>query len=238
MHRGERRQSHPGGVEHRLLIKVSGVGKSYRRPGGGEVMALRDVTATFGSGVVTGVVGRSGSGKSTLIRMLAGLETADRGEITIGDKPVHGISAGQRSALRRDIVSVIFQDHGLIPELTVAENIALAARISAIPADDKSMSKALAQVGLDDFAKRLVGTLSGGEEQRAAIARSLVLRHPVLLADEPTGSLDAENALQVFHALRSASKEGTAVVVATHDDVVYQRCDTLFRMDRGHLQPT
>lgn len=217
-------------------IVFEGVSHTYTKPGGGDVIALDGVSATFEPGAVSALVGRSGSGKTTLIRLAAGLEVPSEGSVRIGDCRVDGLSSGDRLKLRRDTVSVIFQDQAMVPEMTVAENLRLALQVSGRRRGDKSLiDERLTEVGLAGYERRFVGTLSGGEEQRAAIARALVLNHPVLLADEPTGSLDAENALLVVEALKNVARRGVAVLVATHDDVVYSRCDALLRIDQGAL---
>lgn len=218
-----------------MKVTIKGASKRYRRAGGGDIVALNDVTASFPPGQVIAVVGRSGSGKSTLIRLLSGLESPDSGSVKIGSIDTLNLSSRGRLALRRQCISVIFQDHGLVADMTVLENLKLGLHISGRNPTGTGTKTALNAVGLDGFEKRFVSNLSGGEEQRVAIARSLLLEHPVLLADEPTGSLDAENAEGVFEALRSAADRGTTVIVATHDDVVYKRCDTVWRMEKGEM---
>jgi len=216
-------------------IVFEGVSQTYTKPGGGNVIALDGVSATFEPGAVSALVGRSGSGKTTLIRLAAGLEVPSEGSVRIGECRVERLSSGDRLKLRRDTVSVIFQDQAMVPEMTVAENLRLALQVSGRRGDKSLIDERLTEVGLAGYERRFVGTLSGGEEQRAAIARALVLNHPVLLADEPTGSLDAENALLVVEALKNVARRGVAVLVATHDDVVYSRCDALLRIDQGAL---
>lgn len=216
-------------------VAVSSLTRRYPRPGGGDVIALDGVTATFHAGEVSALVGRSGSGKSTLIRLLAGLEVADSGSVHLGKRLTSELGARERRALRRECVSVIFQDLGLVAEMTVAENITLAMSISGVQTGPESIVDALKVVELEGFEKRFVATLSGGEEQRAAIARSLVLGHPILLADEPTGSLDAENAAMVLAALREVARQGATVIVATHDDVVYDGSDAVWKMVAGTM---
>lgn len=209
--------------------------RRYPRHRGGDVAALDDVTATFSGGRVSAIVGRSGSGKSTLIRVLSALEKPDSGQVTIGDEMIVGLGSRDRMAVRKNLVSMVFQDHGLIAEMSVRENLQLALHISKSQASKQKISDALGEVDLAGFERRLVHTLSGGEQQRVAIARALALGHPVLLADEPTGSLDADNARAVAHALGRAAQSGCAVVVATHDPIVSDQADALWRISDGRL---
>lgn len=209
--------------------------RRYPRHRGGEVVALDDVTATFRGGQVSAIVGRSGSGKSTLIRVLSALEKPDSGEVAIGDEMIVGLGSRDRMTVRKNLVSMVFQDHGLIAEMSVRENLLLALHISKSQTGRQGISNALDEVDLAGFEKRLIHTLSGGEQQRVAIARALALGHPVLLADEPTGSLDADNARAVAHALERAARSGCAVVVATHDPIVSDQADVIWRISDGRL---
>lgn len=218
-----------------MNVEADRVTRRYQRSSGSDVAALDGVTATFRVGEVSAVVGRSGSGKSTLIRVLAGLEKPDSGHVNIGTEDIVRMGSRGRMAIRRAMVSLIFQDHGLISEMSVRENLMLALHISKSPAGSAQISSSLSQVDLGGFEKRVVHTLSGGEQQRVAIARALALRHPVLLADEPTGSLDADNALAVAQALVRAAQSGCVVIVATHDQVVTDLANAVWRMSAGRL---
>ncbi|HWG98908.1 MAG TPA: ATP-binding cassette domain-containing protein [Pilimelia sp.] len=179
------------------------------------------------------VVGPSGSGKSTLLRVLAGLQPPDSGSVTIDDDPV---LARRDEGTTDPRVSFIHQDHRLVEFLTVAENLRLAAELRGVQPDDATIRARLAEVGLADAGRRWPATLSGGEQQRVAIARALVLRSRVILADEPTGSLDADNSAVVADLLVRAAHGGDAlVVVATHDRDVAARMGRRLMLRGGAL---
>lgn len=199
----------------------------------GEVHALRGANVSFEPGECVALTGRSGSGKSTFLRLAAGLDTPTTGEVVFQGKRVD--SRQDRIALRRGLVSLVFQDYNLIPELTAEENIRLALHLAGRPSDS-STSEALDVLGVAHLARRLPHQMSGGEQQRVAIARTFAVRAPLLLADEPTGALDEENAIQVIEGiLRICDEFGVTAVVATHDPVVSDRTPRVLRLDRGEL---
>jgi putative ABC transport system ATP-binding protein len=179
-------------------------------------------------------MGPSGSGKSTLLRVLAGLQVPDGGLVTVGGKPLKVTGAGDAR------ISLIHQDYRLVEFLDVGENLALAAELRAIEISESDVANALSRVGLDGFQGRSPATLSGGEQQRVAIARALITRSAVLLADEPTGALDAENTKIVATLLRDISQENEiSVVVATHDRSVAQMMSrTLVNHDGSFREPS
>ena len=194
---------------------------------------LRGVDLSVEAGQVAAVLGPSGSGKSTLLHLLAGLDRPDAGEIWWGDFPVHTHTPSQLAARRARTVGLVFQNHYLLEDLSLLENVTLPMRIvaggSARAAGGSARAGAgididrarllLDKVGLGDRADFLPGTVSGGERQRAAVARALALKPPVLIADEPTGSLDHARAVEVFGMLLElAVSDDCAVVVVTHDE--------------------
>jgi putative ABC transport system ATP-binding protein len=164
-------------------------------------------------------MGQSGSGKSTLLAVLGGLNHPSRGQVLVDSLDVYGLSSEQRADFRSEYIGIIFQSFQLIPYLTVLENVKLPMAITGISAkeQDAMARSVLDKVGLGAKADRLPDQLSGGEQERVAIARAIVNRPPILLADEPTGSLDSETAEGVMGLLRQLNKEGLTIIMVTHN---------------------
>jgi ABC-type lipoprotein export system ATPase subunit len=216
-------------VEARGLVKAHGRGRATRR-------VLDGVSVDVARGELVAVVGPSGSGKSTLLHLLGALDRADAGTIELAGQRIDGTGERGLAALRRRSVGFVFQFFHLVPELTVAENVALPARLPGAPAGARRRAQALvAAVGLEGVAGRRPHELSGGEQQRAAVARALVLDPPVILADEPTGNLDAAAGATVLTLLREIADEGRAVLLATHDPAATDRADRVLTLRDGRL---
>lgn len=202
----------------------------------GSVDVLRDVSCSFELGKVYALVGRSGNGKSTLLSLLSGQDLPRAGEVLFGGVPT---SAMDRDAYRRESVSVVYQNFSLFPLLTVMENIMYPMELCGIGSDEARLrAEALAKrVGLPDgLLNRFPGRISGGEQQRVAIARALAMDRRVLLADEPTGNLDAENSDTVIGLLaRLAHEDGCCVIIASHDPDMIGRADIVMKLDKGTL---
>lgn len=217
---------------------VSGLRKSYAAPAGGRVEVLRGASLAVGAGEMVAVVGASGAGKSTLLHVCGGLDAADGGEVQAGDFELTRASAAELAAWRNRAVGFVFQFHHLLAELTAAENVALPlliarrARAEAFAA----ARRALDAVNLGGRAAHLPGEMSGGEQGRVAIARALVRDPPLLLADEPTGNLDAQTGDEVGRLLaRLARERGAAVLVATHNERLARLCDRALLLADGRL---
>ena len=208
---------------------------SYTYPGGTSPV-VKNANYEFESGKLYAVVGPSGSGKSTLLSMLAGLDMPGEGDVVLGDENLKNLDLDK---YRREGVSIIFQAFCLLPLLTVRENVSLPMEMQGIPESDarQRAAEALVKVGIEESKHRRVpSALSGGEQQRVAIARSLCSGAPVLLADEPTGNLDGENTKIVMDILRRlAHEEGRCVIVVTHDPEVADTADLVLRMKDGVL---
>lgn len=199
------------------VLACEGLYRSYPAPGG-PVNVLSGASLTVGRGEVVAVLGPSGSGKSTLLHLLAGLDRPDRGTIHWGDFPVHEHKPSDLAARRARTVGLVFQNHYLLEDLTLLENVMLPGRIIG-ELDEERALDLLRRMGLEPRAGFLPSKVSGGERQRAAVARALALKPPVLIADEPTGSLDRGRALDVFSQLLAlAVSDGCGVVVVTHDE--------------------
>ncbi len=203
------------------------------------VHAVRDVSCIFSVGHLYAIMGKSGSGKTTLLSMMAGLMLPTSGEIRIDGESTADMDCNR---LRRQRLSVIYQDFNLFPLLTVEENAAypLVIRGMKKTAAHEQARRSLLRVGLaaEQF-PRLPNTLSGGEQQRVAIARSLAAGSEIILADEPTGNLDSENSKNIVEILKKlAHEEGRCVIVVTHDPAVAEQADTILKMKDGRIEGT
>jgi len=221
------------------LLTVRGVDRSFGS-GPGAVHALRDVSFDVEPATMVALVGRSGSGKTTLLNVIGGLDRPDAGRVVVDDVEITGLDEDGLSRLRRDRVSYVFQTFGLIPVLSAAENVGVPLRLArADPKERENRVRLLLDlVGLADHAQQRPGELSGGQQQRVAIARALAASPRLLIADEPTGQLDAETGLAVMALLRGVvESEGVTAVVATHDPVMMALADRVIRIADGQVTP-
>ncbi len=215
------------------ILEVKHVCYSYGR---GNARALNDVSCAFSCGKVYAVVGRSGSGKSTLLSLLAGLDVPTSGEVLFEGRAT---STMDLDAYRREHAAVIYQNFSLFPLLTVTENIMYPMELCGLGGEQaRRLARELAaHVALPEaLLDRFPGRISGGEQQRVAIARALSMDRKLLLADEPTGNLDAENSDAVMQILRRlAHEDGCCVVIVTHDPSVVEQADAVYRIAEGRL---
>jgi len=219
-------------------LEVEGVTKSFRDAAGGVVEVLRGVSFALEEGEMAAVVGASGAGKTTLLHVVGGLEGADGGRARLGAFEVTGAGAAQLAAWRGREVGFVFQSHRLLGDLSAEENVALplmVARKGRREALEEARAM-LASVGLSARAGHAAGELSGGEQQRVAVARALVRRPRLVLADEPTGNLDAQTGAEVGALLlRLARSLRACVVVATHNERLAQLCDRRLTLRDGRI---
>lgn len=219
-------------------LEVEHLAKTYRDAAGRETPVLKDVSFTVAAGEVVAVTGASGSGKSTLLHAAGGLDAFDGGRILIAGTDIARLTEKERDRLRNEKLGFVYQFHHLLPELTALENAAMPLLIRRI-ADAEAKRKAaelLTAVGLKERLNHLPGEMSGGERQRTAIARALIGTPACLLADEPTGNLDAETAQSVFDILiENAHRTGSAAVIVTHDATLAARCDRVLTLKMGSI---
>ncbi|HEY1989468.1 MAG TPA: ABC transporter ATP-binding protein [Acidimicrobiales bacterium] len=228
--RGGERPSQGAGV---AALELRGVSKSFRQ-GGDEVRVLDHVDLSIAAGEFCSLVGPSGSGKSTLLHLAGGIDEPDEGEVLVQGVTLGSLNASGRARLRRRQVGFVFQFFQLLPTLTVAENVELPLTFDR--RHDGSTPELLERLGLGEKAGRLPGELSGGEMQRVAIARALVAGAPLILADEPTGNLDAATGGEVLDLLtEQVRRSGAALLLVTHDQAAAGRADRVLSLDGGHL---
>ncbi|MET8505341.1 ABC transporter ATP-binding protein [Streptomyces sp. NPDC004787] len=219
------------------MVRVEDLHRSYGT-GAAAVHALRGVSFEIPRGELVALKGRSGSGKTTLLNLVGGLDTADRGRIVIDGTDLAELSEDGLLALRRDRIGFIFQSFGLIPILTAAENVGVPMRLRKADPKEREdrVALLLALVGLADHTAQRPGELSGGQQQRVAIARALANRPALLIADEPTGQLDAETGLAVMELLRAVVRsEGCTALVATHDTQLLGLADRVLELRDGEI---
>lgn len=217
------------------LIEARNLEKSFRGGSrrGPRVPVLRGISLDVRPGEMVSIVGPSGSGKSTLLYCLAGLEPLTAGSVRLAGQDLRTLNRGRLAALRRGHVGFVFQSFNLIPSLSARENIALPARLSRRAISRSSIDSALAEVGLSERGGHTPAKLSGGEQQRVAIARVLAMQPDIVFADEPTGSLDTNTGAEVLRLLREASGGGRAVVLVTHDLEAAAKADRVLVLRDG-----
>ena len=227
------------GIKDAPVISCSGVHKSYFQ-GKIEVPVLAGVDLEIAVGERVAIIGASGSGKSTLLHLLGGLDEATRGEIRILGQDIRKQSEAERGATRNRSLGFVYQFHHLLPEFSALENVAMPLLIRRMPRQEAfaAASKILGEVGLTHRLTHTPGELSGGERQRAALARALVTKPACVLADEPTGNLDRQNAEAVFELMLQLNQRmGTSFVIVTHDSGIAARANRILKLVDGVLQP-
>jgi putative ABC transport system ATP-binding protein len=201
------------------------------------VKALDDVSISIQKGEFVAIMGPSGCGKSTLMHMLGGMDRPQSGTITVGNTSLTSLSEKELAVFRRRQVGFIFQSFNLIPVLTAKENILLPLLLDAQKPDTAYFDEIVHLVGLQDRLNSLPNQLSGGQQQRVAVARALVYKPSIVLADEPTGNLDSKNALEVINLFReSARKYNQSFVIVTHDKNIASYADRILHMSDGRIE--
>ena len=227
-------KSGAGDQQSGAALNVEQLAKSYRTPNGA-IDVLRGIDLRLEPGETLALTGESGSGKSTLLHLIAGLDVADRGRITVGDVSVTGASDQERAALRCGQIGIVFQQFNLIPSLTIGDNIAFQARLSG-RLDGPWIDELTGRLGLDGLAQRYPEQLSGGQQQRVAIARALAARPALLLADEPTGNLDEATGDHVVDlALDLVAGTGCLFLMVTHNARLASKLGRQLKLEGGTL---
>jgi len=217
------------------IVSASALGKQVNIGDGG-LTILADVSFDIRAGEAVAVVGVSGSGKSTLLGLLAGLDTPSTGSVSIGGTVLHELDEDGRAALRGRMIGFVFQSFQLLPEFTALENVTLPLELAGVGGAQDAARALLDRVGLGQRLHHYPKQLSGGEQQRVAIARAFVTRPALLLADEPTGNLDAATGAQVIDLMFDLNRErGTTLVLVTHDEALSRRCGRVLRLAGGRL---
>tara|TARA_B100000700_G_C15062324_1_gene866750 strand:- start:10623 stop:11288 length:666 start_codon:yes stop_codon:yes gene_type:complete len=219
-----------------MIIVASNITRDFLT-GGVTVRALDNINLSVQKGEFLAVIGRSGSGKTTLLNVIAGLDHPTTGKIIINEQDISHFSDQQMTQLRRHEIGFIFQSFGLLPLMSASENIELALRIAGNNAKERRerTRELLELVGLENRSQHRPYELSGGEQQRIAVARAIANNPPLIIADEPTGELDSNTGQQIFTLLRKISESGVTVVTATHDPFVIDHVDRVVEMNDGKL---
>jgi ABC-type lipoprotein export system ATPase subunit len=219
------------------LIDLRDVVKTYKT-GAGDVTVLQDITLEVQPGEFVSIVGPSGSGKSTLLNMITGIDRPTSGEILVGEQAIHELSQNQLARWRGRNAGVIFQFFQLLPTLTIVENVILPMDFCSVYRRRERKQKALhllEQVGIAEHANKLPSALSGGEQQRAAIARALANDPPLVVADEPTGNLDTATSAQVLALFEGLVAQGKTLLLVTHDRELSDRTERVIHLLDGQI---
>lgn len=215
------------------IIEIKNLSKSYKNGNGTLLEVLKDIDFTVEEGELTAIIGKSGSGKSTLLNILGCVDSFDGGEYLFSGTDVSKLSDGKRAALRGTQISFVFQDYALIEEESVMQNV-LTPILFNKPSDmgkpKEAAMQAMSLVGIAELAKKKVRALSGGQKQRTAIARAIVAKPKLILADEPTGALDSETSKSVLELLIDLNKKGATVLIVTHDEEIAKHCKRVVRL--------
>ncbi len=225
-------------AEGAAVVTLRSVHKTYRL-GDHVVRALQGVDLKVQRGEMLALTGPSGSGKSTILNLCGLIDSSDSGDVLLGNQRVNDLDENQRTLMRRDALGFVFQSFNLVPVMTVEENVDYPLFIAGVPLAERRerVAAQLKAVGLLDHARHRPDALSGGQRQRVAIARALVKRPRLVIADEPTASLDSSTADQVLDLMRERGQaEGAAFVIATHDSRLTRRCDRIVALLDGRLQ--
>jgi len=224
-------------MENSAIVKIEKLVKRFP-VGKTEFTALKEISINFGTGEFAGLVGPSGSGKTTLLNIIGSLDSPSEGEVIVLGKSISSLTHKQSAILRNRHIGFIFQTYNLLPVYTVFENVEFALLLQQMTATSrkKAVMNALEWVGLTDKVKSKPSMLSGGECQRVAIARSMVKRPEIVLADEPTANLDSNNSHNILHTMKTLNRElKTTFIFATHDEKVMKYLDRIISLEDGKI---
>lgn len=212
------------------MIKIQNLKKAYK-----DCVALDTVSMHIRKGEFVAIIGASGSGKTTMLNIIGGLDTDYMGGCVVRNKEISSLSDVECCTLRSRYISYVYQFFNLISFLTVKENVCLASQIKGKKVDEKELNQVLKLLGLEHKKDRFANELSGGQQQRVAIARAILAHTDIILADEPTGNLDGENAENVMDILKALNKEGKTIVLVTHDLKIANYADRIIRLEQGKI---
>ncbi len=217
------------------VVEVSGLGKTVDN-GGEQLVILQDISFSVMSGETVAIIGASGSGKSTLLGLLAGLDAPSSGEVRLDGVSLNALDEDQLARLRGRALGFVFQSFQLLPSLTALENVMLPLELAGIAGAAETARGWLERVGLDHRLKHYPKHLSGGEQQRVALARAFAPNPGLILADEPTGNLDAATGSQIIELMFDLNaRQGTTLLLVTHDEAIAARCGRTLRIQSGQL---
>lgn len=212
------------------MIKIQNLKKVYK-----DCVALDTVSMHIRKGEFVAIIGASGSGKTTMLNIIGGLDTDYMGSCVVRNKEMSSLSDVECCTLRSRYISYVYQFFNLISFLTVKENVCLASQIKGKKVDEKELNQVLKLLGLEHKKDRFANELAGGQQQRVAIARAILAHTDIILADEPTGNLDGENAENVMDILKALNKEGKTIVLVTHDLKIANYADRIIRLEQGKI---
>ncbi|WP_302317054.1 ABC transporter ATP-binding protein [Holdemanella biformis] len=212
------------------MIKIQNLKKAYK-----DCVALDTVSMHIRKGEFVAIIGASGSGKTTMLNIIGGLDTDYMGSCVVRNKEMSSLSDVECCTLRSRYISYVYQFFNLISFLTVKENMCLASQIKGKKVDEKELNQVLKLLGLEHKKDCFANELSGGQQQRVAIARAILAHTDIILADEPTGNLDGENAKNVMDILKALNKEGKTIVLVTHDLKIANYADRIIRLEQGKI---
>lgn len=218
------------------ILKVENLRKVYGK-GDSEVRALDGVSFTVNKGEFIAIIGASGSGKSTLLHLMGGLDRPTSGKVIINDMDIYNQNETSLSIFRRRNIGFIFQFFNLMPILNIEENISLPALLDNEKVDKKYLDEIIKLIGLEDRKKHIPSELSGGQQQRVSIARALINKPSIVLADEPTGNLDSKNSKEVIELLKTTAKRyNQTLILITHDSRIAEQADRIITLSDGKIK--
>ena len=217
------------------LIIVKDLHKVYKEGKHNECRAINGVSFCVEESEMLAITGKSGSGKTTLIRLIAGLQSATSGSVVVNNIYIENLNAKKQAEYRNRTIGIVFQDYYLIDEISVLDNVLLPSPSNEIKTYKEKAKLLLNEMGLSAKIKENTANLSGGEKQRVAIARALINSPKILLADEPTGNLDAKSRNEIIDLLVKLNKEGMTIILITHDNEIAKRCSRIITLNDGKI---
>lgn len=219
------------------MIKLIGIEKSFNAGKSNELHVLKGISTEVKDGELVAIVGKSGAGKSTLLHIIACIDSYDSGEYYIDDLLIKNMSEKKLANIRNEKIGIVMQDFSLVEDFTVLENIMIPLDFAKNkrPNAKELAKEVLKQVNMENFAKEKVRNLSGGEKQRIAIARAIINNPSLILADEPTGSLDSANTEAIMDLLFSLNKQGKTIIIVTHDKELAEKCHRIIEISDGRI---